>query len=101
MADVTLTIAGTNYVVSCRDGEEDRLKQLGEMVDAKTKAATEAVGENLSGARIILFAALLLADELDEIGENALSAEALASLELIADKAVVLGEQLAPAPNDT
>ncbi len=62
MAQVRLRIAHREYSVTCRDGEEDRLIELGAMIDAK---ATEAGGRaaGLNESRLLLFAALLLADE--------------------------------------
>ncbi|NNC72571.1 MAG: cell division protein ZapA, partial [Sphingomonadaceae bacterium] len=70
MADVTLSIAGHNYTVSCRDGEEAHLRDLGQMVDNKTEEARGAVGETLGESRMLLFAALLLADEVADLREN-------------------------------
>lgn len=62
MADVRLNIAGREYLVTCRDGEEGRLSALGDIVDGK---AQEAGGSSsgLNESRQLLFAALLLADE--------------------------------------
>jgi cell division protein ZapA len=95
MAEVTLSIAGHSYTVACRDGEEDRLEKLGQMVDAKTVDAQNAVGGNLGEARILLFASLLLADEADELRTNALPARAVEDLEKLADRLTTIGEKLA------
>lgn len=65
MAKVDLTIGGNSYTLACRDGEEGRLTALAMMVDAKASDARRSVG-GVSEARQLLFAALLLADELDE-----------------------------------
>ncbi len=65
MAKVDLTIGGNSYTLACRDGEEGRLTALAMMVDAKASDARRTVG-GVSEARQLLFAALLLADELDE-----------------------------------
>lgn len=62
MADVRLSIANRDYIVTCKDGEEDRLNALGRLVDTKAREAGGAGGMNES--RQLLFAALLLADEL-------------------------------------
>lgn len=96
MAEVTLTIAGHSYTVACRDGEEERLEKLGQMVDAKTVDAQNAVGGNLGEARILLFASLLLADEADELRTNALPGNAIDDLENLADRLTAIGEKLAP-----
>ena len=65
MAKVDLSIGGNSYAVACRDGEEPRLLALAAMVDAKTSDARRAVG-GVNETRQLLFAALLLADELGE-----------------------------------
>jgi cell division protein ZapA len=62
MAQVTLSIGGYSYQLACRDGEEDRLLQLGEIVDVKVQEARGAVG-NAPEARQLLMAALLFADD--------------------------------------
>ncbi|MGP1354510.1 MAG: cell division protein ZapA [Parasphingopyxis sp.] len=96
MAEVHLSIAGHNYTVACRDGEEARLTKLGEMVDAKTSLAQESVGGNLSEVRVLLFAALLLADEADELRTSTgLPAGTLDDLEKLADRLTALGDDLA------
>lgn len=65
MAQVTLEIAGRRYDVSCRNGEEARLKELAKLVDMRTADVIRAVGRG-NEAREMLLAALLLADDLDE-----------------------------------
>jgi cell division protein ZapA len=69
MSQLTLTIGGKAHRVSCADGEEAHITQLGAMVDDKLKA----MGGNLSAqdAENLLFAALLLADELHDIRQKA------------------------------
>jgi cell division protein ZapA len=62
MADVRLLIAGREYIVTCKDGEEQRLEALGRLVDEKAREAGGAGGLNES--RQLLFAGLLLADQL-------------------------------------
>lgn len=62
MADVRLSIAAREYIVTCKDGEEARLEALGRLVDEKAREASGAGGLNES--RQLLFAGLLLADQL-------------------------------------
>jgi cell division protein ZapA len=88
MSEVELLIAGKPYLVACGAGEEARLTQLGGMVDAKL----QAMHDNLSAqdSQNLLFAALLLADELDEARNAApkpsvANAEVAPQLELLAD----------------
>jgi cell division protein ZapA (FtsZ GTPase activity inhibitor) len=63
MAEVELTIAGRPYKVACRNGEEETLQQAGALVDAKSREALAGLG-TLSESRQLLFAALLLADQI-------------------------------------
>lgn len=63
MAEVELTIAGRPYKVACRNGEEETLRKAGALVDAKSREALAGLG-TLSESRQLLFAALLLADQI-------------------------------------
>jgi len=65
MADVELIIGGRGYSIACRDGGEEHLRTLATHVDQKAKEAAAAVG-GMNEARQLLFAALLIADELTE-----------------------------------
>ncbi len=63
MAEVDLIIAGRPYKVACKDGEEETLRSAGRLLDAKSREALSGLG-SLSEARQLLFAGLLLADQL-------------------------------------
>ncbi len=63
MAEVDLTIAGRPYRVACRPGEEDSLRAAAALVDAKSREALAGLG-TMSEARQLLFASLLLADQI-------------------------------------
>lgn len=65
MADVELEIGGRLYTIACRDGGEDHLRTIAKHVDRKAAEARSAVGD-ATEARQLLFAALLLADEIAE-----------------------------------
>ncbi|MEI9849953.1 MAG: cell division protein ZapA [Sphingomonas sp.] len=69
MADVTLTIAGRDYSVTCRDGEEPHLRRLGALLQGHAVTAQRASG-GISGERTMLYIALILADLLDEAERN-------------------------------
>ena len=74
MSNVTLTIAGRHYTVACGPGEEGHIAMLGASIDGKL-AGLEGL-HNQSEARTLLYAALLLADELHEArGDAPASAE--------------------------
>lgn len=63
MSNVDLRIGGRTYTVACAEGDEARVTALGQSIDVKIEGlgiAGQAEGRQL------LFAALMLADELDE-----------------------------------
>ncbi|MEW9856783.1 cell division protein ZapA [Novosphingobium sp. M1R2S20] len=64
MSNVHLSIGGRSYTVACADGEEEHVSSLGQMIDTKISANS---GLKQQGEpRMLLFAALMLADELHE-----------------------------------
>ena len=79
MADVRLLIAGREYIVTCKNGEEDRLRTLGALVDTKAREAGGASG-GLNESRQLLFASLLLADQLYDVQEHATQSSGTANL---------------------
>lgn len=104
MAEISLAIGGRNYVITCRDGDEARLEHLATIVDAKTQDARRSV-PGLTEVRQLLFAALFLADELNDIRAGTLPAQpavpdpALAdALEKLADRMESLVSRLAALP---
>jgi cell division protein ZapA len=70
MAEVDLSIAGRSYRVACRAGEEETLRKAAALVDAKSREALAGLG-TLSEARQLLFAGLLLADQIIDKREEA------------------------------
>jgi cell division protein ZapA len=64
MSNVTVSIGGRHYTVACAPGEEAHIELLGRSIDSKLQGLTNLSGQ--SEARTLLFAALLLADELHE-----------------------------------
>lgn len=65
MADVDIIINSRTYRVSCKDGEEDRIKLLSSKIDDEVKLLADKIGQ-LGEARMILLAALVLLDKFDE-----------------------------------
>ena len=87
MSEITLVVGGRNFPISCEDGQEDHVRKLAEIVDRKLRQ----IGGNLASgdAKNMLFAALFLADELEEARTAGKSAtignEASKTLEEIAE----------------
>jgi len=75
MAEIDIIIAGRPYKVACRDGEEETLKAAARLVDSKSREALAGLG-TLSEARQLLFAGLLLADQLIDQKPGAAAAAA-------------------------
>ena len=65
MANIDIDVAGRRYNVACRDGEEEHLRSLASLVDRRAHDAAQALG-GLTETRQLLFAALLIADDLKE-----------------------------------
>lgn len=69
MSNVNLLIGGRNFTVAAGDGEESHIEMLGRMIDERLRRMGSATGQ--SETRMLLFAALLLADELHEAHNRA------------------------------
>ena len=69
MPDVRLTIGGRHYVVTCKPGDEARLSELGSMVDRVARTAS-AGATGLTENRMLLYAALHLADQISDMRER-------------------------------
>ena len=85
MAEVKLTIAGRDYAIACRDGEEPHLKRLEAMIDRHADTAQRASG-GLNSERTLAYLALILADLLDEAERNPPSGVSPVLLDRIADR---------------
>ena len=59
---VNVMVNNRAYTIACDEGEEDHLKELAAHVDAKTREVLGSVGQ-VGDARLLLMAALLIADE--------------------------------------
>jgi cell division protein ZapA len=75
MAHVVVTIAGRTYRMGCEDGEEARLHELARRVEAKIVSLKEGFGD-IGEQRIVVMAALTLADEADTADARLQAAEA-------------------------
>jgi cell division protein ZapA len=64
MAQVNLQINGYNYLVGCEDGQEGHLGAMAQLIQRRIDSV-KAIGQH-GEARLLLLAALLLADELHD-----------------------------------
>ena len=65
MALVNLTVNGRSYTVACDPGQEDRLRQLSQVLEKHVSALIGSVGQ-AGEARLLLMAGLVICDELEE-----------------------------------
>jgi cell division protein ZapA len=68
MGQISLTVNGRPFSVVCEDGQEARIRRLGQYVDAKVAEFVKSVGQ-VGEARLLLLAALVIADELADANE--------------------------------
>ena len=70
MAEVDITINGRSYRISCKDGEEERIRSLSLLINNQVQKLSEKIGQ-LGEARMILLASLVLLDKSDEVEKEA------------------------------
>ncbi|HEX2654006.1 MAG TPA: cell division protein ZapA [Xanthobacteraceae bacterium] len=69
MAHVSVTINGRQYRMACEDGQEEHLMRLGSDLDMRIQRLRKDFGE-IGDMRLIVMAALTVADELDDAGKQ-------------------------------
>lgn len=74
MAQVTLRINGYAYTIGCKDGEERHLEAMGAEVNRRIEGVRAGAGPS-GEARMLVMAALLMADDIFEL-RNKLDAAA-------------------------
>src|SRR5215212_8970264 len=68
MAQLVVKVNGREFPLTCADGQETRTRRLAQYVDSKVAEFTKTVGQ-VGEARLILLAALVIADELSDANE--------------------------------
>jgi cell division protein ZapA len=68
MGHVVVKVNGRDFPLSCPDGQEPRIRRLAQYVDAKVGEFTQTLGQ-VGEARLVLLAALVIADELSDANE--------------------------------
>ena len=69
MGQIRVKINGRSYPISCEDGEEDHLRQLGDYLDAVVKSLTDKIGSKtgqISDTHLLVMAGITIADELSD-----------------------------------
>ncbi len=70
MAQVDVSVNGQSYRIACEDGQEDRLVDLAAMVDEKVIGLINQIGQ-VGSNRLLVMAALIIADELVDLKNEA------------------------------
>ncbi len=65
MGEVTVPVNGRSFAITCDDGQEPRIRRLAQYVDAKVAEFVSSIGQ-VGEARLLLLAALVIADELSD-----------------------------------
>jgi cell division protein ZapA len=68
MGQVSVPVNGRSYTISCEDGQETRIRRLAQYVDAKVGEFVASAGQ-VGEARLLLLAALVIADELSDAND--------------------------------
>jgi cell division protein ZapA len=68
MGQVSVPVNGRSYAITCEDGQETRIRRLAQYVDAKVAEFVGSVGQ-AGEARLLLLAALVIADELSDAND--------------------------------
>src|SRR5438046_8066811 len=68
MGQVVVKVNGRDFALSCADGQEPRIRRLAQYGDAKIVEFGKDLGQ-IGEARLILLAALVIADELSDANE--------------------------------
>jgi cell division protein ZapA len=75
VSQVNVTINGRQFRMACADGEEAHLQSLAKALDDRITALRGQFGE-IGDARLTVMAALIVADELSEMGKKVARLEA-------------------------
>ena len=84
MAQVTIRINGFAYIVGCEDGQEAHLEQMATEIEQRIDSI-KSIGGQSGEARLLMLAALLLADELSDLRKGVKAANAPAQVSASAD----------------
>ena len=69
MGEVNISISGKNYGISCQDGQEKRVTDLGEYVNQRLKSIAQA-GAATNENHLLVLTALMLSDEVFDLRDN-------------------------------
>ncbi|MFA5592002.1 MAG: cell division protein ZapA [Micavibrio sp.] len=66
MAEISITINGRNYGISCDDGQEKRVTELARYVDGRLREIARA-GAATNESHLLVLTSIILADEVSDL----------------------------------
>ena len=69
MPEISISINGRNYPISCEEGEEEHIIRLGRYIDKRVKDLARNVGQ-IGEAHLLVMTNLVIADELSEANDR-------------------------------
>ncbi|MGH7109594.1 MAG: cell division protein ZapA [Stellaceae bacterium] len=100
MAEISVTINGRAFALSCEDGQENRTRRLAQYIDARVRDFVKNLGQ-VGEMRLLLMATLVITDELAEANQalveerRQVRAEAEAAAATAAARIEALGARIA------
>ena len=86
MGQVTIQVNGRSFAILCDDGQEPRIRRLAQYVDGKVAEFVGSVGQ-VGEARLLLLAALVIADELVDANDALYRARTASAERAVAEAA--------------
>lgn len=68
MAEISVTVNGRAFALSCEDGQETRTRRLAQYIDARVREFVKNLGQ-VGEMRLLLMATLVITDELAEANQ--------------------------------
>jgi len=94
MGQVTVRVGGFSHPVSCEDGQEAHLVALASEVDRRIASIRAMGGGQFPEARVMLLAALLLADEVHDLRREAAASGAPPADPRLAERLTRIAEKI-------
>ena len=69
MPEISISINGRNYPISCEEGEEEHIIRLGRYIDNRVKDLARKFGQ-IEQAQLLVMTSLVIADELSEANDR-------------------------------
>jgi len=78
---IKVRINDRDFNMACDEGQEDRLRELGQEVDLRIKDIKSKVGGQINESMLFVMASIMLADELSELKDGSASPAAIPAAE--------------------